>query len=122
MENTIDSSKNEIQLNSKTFLKTLKKVNTIVSKNIEAKNGAIFEIKGKKVYISGKNQKSKIKEKEDIINVANLELKTSLNVKFLMDYITVSGKETTTIKFNEFNTPFILNDEYLLMPLAVRED
>ena len=122
LENTIVLSDKEIQINSKQFVKVLKKINTVSSKNIEFKFGAKFEIKEKKLIITSNNQKSKIKEKIDIINLGNIDLKTSLNVKFIIDYIMVSNKEITTLKFNKANAPFIINDEYLIMPLACREE
>lgn len=120
IQNTINSNTNEIHINSKNFLKTLKKVNTVVSKNIEYKNAAKFEIKLKEVVITGFNQKSKIKEKQDITNINGIEIETSLNVKFLMEYIINSEKEVTIIKFDEFNKPFIINNEYLIMPITLK--
>lgn len=111
----------EIQANTAELKKKLKKLNSIAAKNIEAKNAARFEVMGKEMYISGQNQKVKAKESVDIINLDMRDISIGLNVKFLLDYLPYS-KETTVIRFGNDQSAVMVNDEYLLMPLAIRND
>lgn len=110
------------------FIKVLKRVIIFVKNNAESKYSATFEFKNNLLEINGISETAKISEKTDIEKTGE-DLKISLNVKFLLDYLQCLEKEKTTVinllssssavqLKNADNEKFI----YLAMPLALRED
>ena len=118
----------QAKLDTDEFMKVLKRVIIFVKNNAESKYSATFEFKDKFLEINGVSETAKISEKIGI-DKSGEDLKISLNVKFLLDYLQCLDKEKTTIidllssssavqVKNEGNEKFI----YLAMPLALRED
>ena len=115
----------EIHANTKDLKNKLKKVLVFTRNNIEAKNAATFTISGKQMTMKGIGQKGRSTEKIEIYNPNNLELKTSLNCKFLCDYIDNHNKEAVVLKFQENQGAAVMIDtdiKGLMMPLALRNE
>ena len=124
----LNSSKHDkkVLLNTKDFLSVLKRASIFVKENKEFRNGAVFKFENNKLTLTGTNDNARIKEKIIIIQEGE-NLKISLNVKFLIDYIsTIQGKVTVLELLNE-KSSVIIKDEnnpnslYFTMPLALRE-
>ena len=124
----LNSSKHDkkVLLNTKDFLSVLKRASIFVKENKEIRNGAVFKFENNKLTLTGTNDNARIKEKIIIIQEGE-NLKISLNVKFLIDYIsTIQGKVTVLELLNE-KSSVIIKDEnnpnslYFTMPLALRE-
>ena len=76
----------KILLNTKDFLSVLKRTSIFVRENKESKNGGIFNFANNKLLLTGTSENAQIKE--EIVTIQEGEdLKISLNVKFLLDYI-----------------------------------
>ena len=123
----LNSSKHDkkVLLNTKDFLSVLKRASIFVKENKEIRNGAVFKFENNKLTLTGTNDNARIKEKIIIIQEGE-NLKISLNVKFLIDYIsTIQGKVTVLELLNE-KSSVIIKDEnnpnslYFTMPLALR--
>ena len=123
----LNSSKHDkkVLLNTKDFLSVLKRASIFVKENKEFRNGAVFKFENNKLTLTGTNDNARIKEKIIIIQEGE-NLKISLNVKFLIDYIsTIQGKVTVLELLNE-KSSVIIKDEnnpnslYFTMPLALR--
>ena len=124
----LNSSKHDkkVLLNTKDFLSVLKRASIFVKENKEFRNGAVFKFENNKLTLTGTNDNARIKEKIIIIQEGE-NLKISLNVKFLIDYIsTIQGKVTVLELLNK-KSSVIIKDEnnpnslYFTMPLALRE-
>ena len=124
----LNSSKHDkkVLLNTKDFLSVLKRASIFVKENKEFRNGAVFKFENNKLTLTGTNDNARIKEKIIIIQEGE-NLKISLNVKFLIDYIsTIQGKVTVLELLNE-KSSVIIKDEnnpnslYFTMPLALRD-
>ena len=118
---TKENTPNEININRKELIKMLNKVIIFASKNDESRFAAKFIISGNKLTVKAQNGRSKVTEKVDIININNTELETALNVKYILDYITLLSCDTVIIKFRDNQSAFMINDDYLTMPMALRE-
>lgn len=124
----LNNSKHDkkVLLNTKDFLSILKRASLFVKENKEFKNGATFRFENNKLTLKGTNDSARIKE--EIITIQEGEnLKISLNVRFLIDYIsTIQGKVTVLELLNE-KSSVIIKDEsnpnslYFTMPMSLRE-
>lgn len=116
-----------ILLNNKDLTAVLKRVLIFVRSNSEAKNSAIFNFTGNKLYIKGVSENAKINEETDTLKDGD-DLKISLNVKFLLDYAQIVDEDNLSIKMSSSSGAVFLKGEkgsntvYLTMPLALREE
>lgn len=116
----------KILLNTKDFLSVLKRTLIFVRDNKESKNGGIFNFENNKLFLTGINDNAKIKEELSTIQEGD-NLKISLNVKFLVDYISILEGKVTEIRLSGAKNSVIVKDEenekslYFTMPLALRE-
>ncbi len=119
------SSNKKIEMNQSDFESALKKVLTVAKRNQETKDGAFFEFNGNKLSITVSSGNAKITQKIETIKEGD-DLKCSLNVRFIMDYI---GKLDNNVVLSATNSSsmFIINEldnyryTYILMPLALRD-
>lgn len=116
----------KILLNTKDFLSVLKRTAIFVRDNKESKNGGIFNFSNNKLLLTGTSENAQIKE--EIVTIQEGEdLKISLNVKFLLDYIsTIKGKVTVLELINNKSSVIVKDEDndkslYFTMPLALRE-
>ncbi len=115
----------KIELNTDDFKKSMKKVLTVAKRNIETKNGALFEFKGNKLIATVSSGSAKTVQKLDTIKEGD-DFRASLNVKFLYDFI-VNIQKNTVVKATNSSSLFILEEPdnrdytYILMPLALRD-
>ena len=76
--------------------------------------------------MTGINENAKIKEELATIQEGE-DLKISLNVKFLLDYISILDGKVTELKLMNSKSSVLVKDEesdaslYFTMPLALRE-
>jgi DNA polymerase III subunit beta len=116
-----------VLLNNKDLTAVLKRVLIFVRSNSEAKNSAIFNFIGNKLYIKGVSENAKINEEADTLKDGE-DLKISLNVKFLLDYAQIVDEDNLSIKMSSASGAVFLKGEkgnntvYLTMPLALREE
>ena len=117
----------KVMLNTKVFLATLKKAVLVAKNNKEAKNGGIFDFSEGSLTIKAKDGFA-IEYEETIDTVQTGEdLKISLNLKFLADYLCKSKDSLTIMEMsNERNAVLVRGETdskwiYLIMPLALRE-
>lgn len=108
-------------------LKIFKRVLIFVKNNVESKNGAIFKFSNGRMIINGVSDIAKINEDSEV-SYSGEELKISLNVKFLLEFLQNLEKEDTiTLEFKESNSSVRLtskNNEdyiYVVMPLALKD-
>jgi len=97
-----------------------------VRDNKESKNGGIFNFSNNKLLLTGTSENAQIKE--EIVTIQEGEdLRISLNVKFLLDYIsTIKGKVTVLELLNNKSSVIVKDEDndkslYFTMPLALRE-
>ena len=116
----------KILLNTKDFVSVLKRTAIFVRDNKESKNGGIFNFSNNKLLLTGTSENAQIKE--EIVTIQEGEdLKISLNVKFLLDYIsTIKGKVTVLELLNNKSSVIVKDEDndkslYFTMPLALRE-
>ena len=116
----------KILLNTKDFLSVLKRTAIFVRDNKESKNGGIFNFSNNKLLLTGTSENAQIKE--EIVTIQEGEdLKISLNVKFLLDYISTIKRKVTVLELLNNKSSVIVKDEdndkslYFTMPLALRE-
>ena len=116
----------KILLNTKDFLSVLKRTAIFVRDNKESKNGGIFNFSNNKLLLTGTSENAQIKE--EIVTIQEgKDLKISLNVKFLLDYIsTIKGKVTVLELLNNKSSVIVKDEDndkslYFTMPLALRE-
>jgi len=117
----------KVMLNTKVFHVSLRKGLTVAKYNKKAKNGGIFDFQGGRLTIKAKDGFA-IEYEETIDTVQTGEdLKISLNIKFLIDYLSKSKDSLTVMEMsNERNTVLVRGESdskwvYLMMPLALRE-
>ena len=115
----------KILLNTKDFLSVLKRTAIFVRDNKESKNGGIFNFSNNKLLLTGTSENAQIKE--EIVTIQEGEdLRISLNVKFLLDYIsTIKGKVTVLELLNNKSSVIVKDEDndkslYFTMPLALR--
>ena len=116
----------KILLNTKDFISVLKRTLIFVRDNYEAKNSGIFHFENDKLLLNGVSENAKIKEEIPVIKEGE-DLKISLNVKFLLDYVSTITGEVTQLKLLNSKSSVLITDEkdekslYLTMPLALRD-
>nr|DAX57973.1 MAG TPA: beta clamp protein [Caudoviricetes sp.] len=117
----------KVMLNTKVFHVSLRKGLTVAKYNKEAKNGGILDFRGGRLTIKAKD--GFMIEYRDTIDTVQTgeDLKISLNLKFLVDYLCKSKDSLTVMEMsNEKNAVLVRGEKdskwvYLLMPLALRE-
>ena len=116
----------KIWFNTKDILSVLKRTAKFVRDNKESKNGGIFNFSNNKLLLTGTSENAQIKE--EIVTIQEGEdLRISLNVKFLLDYIsTIKGKVTVLELLNNKSSVIVKDEDndkslYFTMPLALRE-
>lgn len=126
IENTVYTKKTIIDTES--LISLLKRVQVFVKNNNESKNSALFNLKDNKFIITGVSDSAKIKEDLELIKEGE-DLKLSLNVKFMLDYLLNLDKEKKIIMnmSNSSGAVQIKNEGietyiYILMPLALRDE
>nr|DAQ01644.1 MAG TPA: beta clamp protein [Caudoviricetes sp.] len=116
----------KVMLNTKVFHVSLRKGLTVAKYNKEAKNGGILDFRGGRLTVKASNEFTEFKEKIDTVQTGE-DLKISLNIKFLIDYLSKSKDSLTVMEMsNERNAVLVRGETdirwvYLLMPLALRE-
>lgn len=117
----------KVMLNTKVFLATLKKAILVAKNNKEAKNGGILDFRGGRLTIKAKDGFA-VEYRDTIDTVQTGEnLKISLNLRFLADYLHKSKDSLTVMEIsNERNVVLVRGETdskwvYLIMPLALRE-
>jgi len=116
----------KVLLNTKDFLSVLRRTAIFVRDNKEAKNGGIFNFANNKLLLTGTSESAQIKEEIVTIQEGD-DLKISLNVRFLLDYIsTIEGKVTVLELLNNKSSVIVKDEDndkslYFTMPLALRE-
>lgn len=122
----------KVMLNTKIFLATLKKAILVAKNNKDAKNGGIFDFSDFSDFSEGSltvkvsNEFAEFREKIYTIHTGE-NLKISLNIKFLIDYLSKSKNSLTVMEMsNNKNTVLVRGETnskwiYLIMPLALRE-
>lgn len=117
----------KVMLNTKVFHVSLRKGLTVAKYYKEAKNGGILDFRGGRLTIKAKDGFA-IEYRDTIDTVQTGEdLKISLNLRFLADYLHKSKDGLTVMEMsNERNAVLVRGETdirwvYLLMPLALRE-
>lgn len=116
----------KVMLNTKVFLAALKKAILVAKNNKDAKNGGVFDFSEGSLTVKASNEFTEFKEKIDTVQTRE-DLKISLNIKFLADYLHKSKDGLTVMEMsNERNAVLVRGETdnrwvYLLMPLALRE-
>jgi DNA polymerase-3 subunit beta len=115
----------KVEMNQVDFKSALKKVLTVAKRNQETKDGALFDFMGNKLKITVSSGSAKITQKIDTIKEGD-DLKTSLNVRYIMDYIgnidnNVVLSATNSSSMFIFNEVGNSNYTYILMPLALSD-
>lgn len=116
----------KVMLNTKVFLATLKKAVLVAKNNKDAKNGGVFDFNEAGLTVKASNEFTEFKEKIDTVQTGE-DLKISLNIKFLIDYLSKSKDGLTVMEMsNERNVVLVRGETdskwvYLMMPLALRE-
>ncbi len=109
------------------LMKVLRRIQIFVRSNMDSKYGAVFEFGNDTMLVRGVSSIAKIKE-ELGINYSGDNLKISLNVKFLLEFLQNFDKESdVVIELKESNSSVRIasvNDEnyiYVVMPLALKD-
>ena len=116
----------KVLLNTKAFHASLKKGLTVAKYCKEAKNGGVFDFRGGSLTVKAINEFTEFREKIDTVQTGK-DLKISLNIKFLIDYLSKSKDSLTVMEMsNERNTVLVRGEKdsksvYLIMPLALRK-
>lgn len=117
----------KVLLNTKVFHVSLRKGLTVAKYYKEAKNGGILDFRGGRLTIKAKDGFA-VEYRDTIDTVQTGEdLKISLNLKFLADYLCKSKDSLTIMEMsNERNAVLVRGETdskwvYLMMPLALRE-
>ena len=117
----------EVIIESSEFKNVLKRVQIFVRNNSESKNSGIFEFKDDVLEVNGISEIAKINETIHI-NKTGEDLKISLNVKFLLDYLTFIEKDknvllnlSTSSSAVELSIENEKDFKYLVMPLALKD-
>lgn len=126
LENMIYDKK--VLIETESFINTLKRVQVFVKNNNESKNSALFKLQGEEFIITGVSDTAKIKEEVKLIKDGE-DIKLSLNVKFLLEYLLNTNKDKrTSFEMSNSNGAVLIKNEsndkylYILMPLALIED
>ena len=116
-----------VLIDSLEFKNVLKRVQIFVRNNTESRNSGIFEFKEDVLEINGISEVAKINENIKIQKDGE-DLKISLNVKFLLDYLAFIEKgKNVFLNLSSSNGAVELTVEsdktfkYLVMPLALKD-
>ncbi|MGL4424763.1 MAG: DNA polymerase III subunit beta [Cetobacterium sp.] len=107
------------------FEKMLKRIQIFVKNNSESKFGAIFTFSAGKIEIEGIGEIAKAKEISSVDYTGD-DLKISLNVKFLLEFVQSSHKDVIKLEFTSSNSAVRTrniheqNYTYIVMPLALK--
>jgi DNA polymerase-3 subunit beta len=125
-ENTVYNK--QVVVDTETLISVLKRVQVFVKNNTESKNSALFDLVGNRFFITGVSDSAKVKEELELEKEGE-DLKLSLNVKFMLDYLVNLDKDKNSIMkmSNSSGAVLMKNEEnskylYILMPLALREE
>lgn len=125
-ENTVYSK--QVVVDTDMLTSVLKRVQVFVKNNNESKNSALFDLRDDRFFITGVSDSAKVKE-ELKLNKEGEDLKLSLNVKFMLDYLVNLDKDKNSImKMSNSSGAVLMKNEdnnkylYILMPLALREE
>jgi len=117
----------EVLIDSSEFKNILKRVQIFVRNNNESKNSGIFEFNSETLEVKGISEIAKINETIEIEKEGD-DLKISLNVKFLLDYLLFLEKnEKVLLRLSTSSGAVQLtaedkeNFKYLVMPLALKD-
>lgn len=117
----------QISVDVTEFIKVLKRVQIFVKNNAESKYSAVFNLTEGKLSINGVSEIAKINEEIDVEHQGE-DIKISLNVKFLLDFIQYLDKEKRLIiDLLSSSSAISLKNEgndkysYIAMPLALRD-
>ncbi|MCK5779733.1 MAG: DNA polymerase III subunit beta [Psychrilyobacter sp.] len=117
----------EVLIDSVEFKNVLKRVQIFVRNNNESKNSGIFEFNEGTLEVKGVSEIAKINETIEIEKTGD-NLKISLNVKFLLDYLSFieKGKKvflrlSTSSGAVQLTTEGSDDFKYLVMPLALKD-
>lgn len=116
----------KVLLNTKAFHASLKKGLTVAKYCKEAKNGGVFDFRGGRLTVKVINEFTEFKEKIDTVQTGE-NLKISLNIKFLIDYLSRLKDRLTVMEMSSERNAALVRGEsdskwiYLMMPLALRE-
>ena len=116
----------KVMLNTKVFLATLKKAILVAKNNKDAKNGGILDFRGGRLTVKAINGFTEFREKIDTVQTGE-DLKISLNLRFLADYLYKSKDSLTIMEMSNEKNAVLVRDEtnskwiYLIMPLALRD-
>lgn len=116
----------KVLLNTKAFHASLKKGFTVAKYCKEAKNGGVFDFHKSSLTVKAINEFTEFNEKIDTVQTGE-DLKISLNIKFLVDYLSKSKDSLTVMEMSSERNAVLVRGEtdsrwvYLVMPLALRE-
>ncbi len=117
----------KLTISAEKFMSTLKRVSIFSRANAEAKYATTYEFKEGKMSVNALNDIAKINEQVDV-NFVGKDLKISLNVKFLIEFIQNIPKEKEIeLEFRYSNSSVKVYEKdkedylYILMPLALRD-
>jgi DNA polymerase-3 subunit beta len=116
-----------VEVSLEDFIIILKRVQIFVRNNGESKNSGIFEFKGDTLEIKGVSEIAKINESLNVKKEGE-DLRISLNVKFLLDYLSLIEKDkiieikmSTSSGAVELKEKDKENFRYIVMPLALKD-
>lgn len=116
----------KVLLNTKAFHASLKKGLTVAKYCKEAKNGGVFDFREGSLTVKAINEFTEFREKIDTVQTGK-DLKISLNIKFLVDYLSRLKDSLTVMEMSNERNAVLVRGEldskwiYLVMPLALRE-
>ncbi len=117
----------EVLVDSQEFKNILKRVQIFVRNNTESKNSGIFNFLDETLEVNGVSEVAKINETISIKKQGE-DLKISLNVKFLLDYLTFVEKDKNVLlnlSTSSSALEMLIEGEesfkYLVMPLALKD-
>lgn len=116
----------KLTINRVEFEKILKRIQIFVKNNSESKFGGIFTLENKTLEIEGVGEIAKAKEFSKI-EYSGEDLKISLNVKFLLEFIQSSTFDMITMEFTSSSRAVRMKNEsddkytYIVMPLALKD-
>ncbi len=121
------SHNKEVSINTEEFTKVLKRVQIFVKNNSESKYSAVFTLKEGNLYINGVSETAKVNEHIEVEQKGE-DMKISLNVRFLLDFIQYLDKDDRLIiDLLTSNSAVQLKNSkdekylYIAMPLALKD-
>ncbi len=117
----------QISVDVNEFIKVLKRVQIFVKNNAESKYSAVFSLSEGKLNINGVSEIAKINEQIEVEHTGE-DIKISLNVRFLLDFIQYLDREKRLIidLLSSSSAINLRNEDnesysYIAMPLALRD-